>query len=508
MPDRHTRDGYFIPGEGIVGAEERRGTVPVDPAFRFSRIVPRERAGPQLDEPTLREIAAAMTAGGEPVESQIPAGYTYLGQFIAHDLTFDDDRLRGSPVTTRVSALGNARSPSLDLDSLYGRGPRLDPEYYAHDGVHLLTGMTLPVEGTGPASEGHAGFDLPRAGDGTALIPDPRNDENLLVAQTHAAFIRFHNRVADMLRDQGVPHAERFAHARERVVAHYQWMVRTDFLPRIVDPAIVTDVFAGGPPAFEVPPRTMPVEFSAAAYRLGHSMVRASYDLNLAGPRELGLMFTFSAAGGRLGGKSVLQSNWIADLRRFYDFREAGRPDLAGVGLNLAQRIDTRLVDPLARLPPESLPLGQTVPSRTNLAFRNLTRARMLGLATGQQMAELMREHLPNVEPLTPDEILTGDRGARFGTLTSRQVKDLTERTPLWFYVLREAELGTGKMRGVGGRLVAETFQRATRESRISILRPPAFRPTLISRPDRFGMADLLLFASEGKAALLNPLGD
>ncbi len=516
--DRH---GSPISVEEIVDADTPPppAPAPATRAPRFSRIVPARQTRPQLDEPTLRRVAAAMTSGGEPIESAVPSGYTYVGQFIAHDLSFDDDPLRGAPDTVSVSDVGTARSPSLDLDCLYGRGPSLDPQYYAYDGVHLLTGMTQPGQVVGPGAENHPGFDLPRAGDGSAVIPDPRNDESLLVAQTHAAFIRFHNRVADLLAAQGVPLDERFDRARALVVTHYQWMVRTDFLPRVVDPAVVNAAFAATSPVFDVRPTTMPVEFSVAGFRLGHSMVRDEYTLNSPAPLLLEMVFALSGRGGGLAGKPALESTWILDLRRFYDFAEAGRPELAEVPRNLAHRIDTRLADPLARLPPEPLPEGQELAMRHNLAFRNLTRARMVGLASGQDLVDVARQRMPDLVPLTREEILKGDRGARLDALSQPEADALAKRTPLWFYALREAELGGGRLRGVGGRLVAETFRRAMEESRISILRDPPFRPSLVSPaspapgtppppPDTFRMVELLLFTARGEAAGLNPLGD
>jgi Animal haem peroxidase len=185
------------------------------------------------------------------------------------------------------SELLQARSPSLDLDSLYGAGPQDSDsaKFYAADGLHLKMGKTVAVA-TDAAMDG---FDLPRGTGSTAaekreaIIPDPRNDENLAVAQTHLAFIRFHNRVVDTL-PAATPQSLRFAAARELVTKHYQWMIRTDYLPRICAPGVVSNVFASGRKAFEptAPPTevpTMPIEFSVAAFRLGHSMKRTSSSL-------------------------------------------------------------------------------------------------------------------------------------------------------------------------------------------------------------------------------------
>ena len=347
-----------------------------------------------------------MTAGGGG-DSTVPAGFTYLGQFVDHDLTFDRTKVMLGENVSPAELL-QARSPALDLDSLYGAGPQNagSAKFYTDD-RHLKTGTTDAVG----SDAARAGFDLPRAGTGpdraakrAALIPDPRNDENLAVAQTHAAFIRFHNRVVDRL-PAATPAAQRFSRARELVVKHYQWMLRHDYLPRICAPAVLDDVFAHGRKVFEVHADptsvpTMPVEFSIAAFRLGHSMIRRAYDWNARfpdGQGTLDLLFTFSGVSGNLGGGLRLPSNWIADFRRLYDFADAGRPDLtvpAGQS-NRAMRIDTSLVHPLANLPTGSFggPAVAHNDLHANLAFRNLTRAKMVRLATGQQMVAHLKSH-------------------------------------------------------------------------------------------------------------------
>ena len=259
----------------------------------------------QLTDANRTKIADAMVVGGGG-PSQIPAGFTYLGQFVDHDLTFDKTSVMLGENVSPADLL-QGRSPSLDLDSLYGAGPT-DPEsakFYEADGVHLKMGKTIAAGGF-PATDG---FDLPR-GEGTtvkqkrsAIIPDPRNDENLAVAQTHLAMIRFHNRVVDTL-PASIPASEKFDRARKKVTRHYQWMLRTDYLPRICQAGIVNDVFNNGRKAFEVGVAptdvpTMPIEFSVAAFRLGHSMIRQAYNWNAAfddGTGFLTYLFDFSAA--------------------------------------------------------------------------------------------------------------------------------------------------------------------------------------------------------------------
>jgi hypothetical protein len=243
-------------------------------------------------------------------------------------------------------------------------------------------------------------------------------------------------------------------------------------------------------------------------------MVRDAYNWNRVfdnGAGTLDFLFIFSGTSGDLGAGVRLPSNWIADFRRLYDFGEAGRADLVvpAAKFNRAMRIDTRLVNVLSFLPDGSFGGDQnTPPIQRNLAFRNLTRANMLRLASGQQMATLLQSRGVAVTPLTANEILNGRRGANLSGLSAADRNTLTSRTPLWFYALREAEWNNGRMTGVGGRIVAETFHRAMEGSDVSIVRDPAWRPTLGPDPDTFRMTDLLLFAFEGKEELLNPLGD
>jgi Animal haem peroxidase len=530
--EMHGSESYFVIGEGLLteSGDGRDGdavaarvasaaAADVTPPFRFSRMGPRG-VDRQLGEGIRQKVAREMAAGGGGT-SPIPAGFTYLGQFTDHDLTFDKTTVMLGQFISPAQLL-QARSPSLDLDSLYGAGPS-DPEsakFYSDD-RHLKMGKTL-AEGGLPAMDG---FDLPRGMGNTAakkrkaVIPDPRNDENLAVAQTHLAMIRFHNRVVDTL-PSSVPAAQRFEKAREIVTKHYQWMIRTDYLPRICQPGIVNNVFSGGRKVFEVgvpatDVPTMPIEFSVAAFRLGHSMIRREYNWNAIfdfGGGSLDLLFTFSAGSRDLGGGPRLPSTWIADWRRLYDFKkDANKPGLAVPAnqFNRAMRIDTGLVVPLKTLPTGSFG-GPNVPQndpRRNLAFRNLTRARMVRLATGQQMMTFIKGKGVNLTKLTKTQIRDGKNGADLSLLTQSQRDKFLKDTPLWFYILREAELNGGRLKGVGGRIVAETFHRAMQGSTHSIVRDTAFKPSLGPNNNTFRMVDLLLFAFEGKKKLLAPLG-
>ena len=530
---KHGSESFFIEGEGLLttqlggrsgdegdplsesdnpkAGKPRALAADTAPPFRFSRVGPQ---GTGVNLTITRKLARAMVVGGGG-DGKIPAGYTYLGQFVDHDLTMDLTPVGLGEDESPATMLQN-RSPRLDLDSLYGNGPGNpgSAKFYAADGMHLLTGTTVPAEGV-PAKPLH---DLPRVGKGSvkaaqqALIPDPRNDENLIVAQTHNAMICFHNKVVDKTSKTLSP-AQRFVRARRRVTLHYQWLLRHDYLPRICAPAVVNSVFNGGrklvdPGALPGDSPAMPIEFSVAAFRLGHSMIRSDYNWNshFAGTAgTLDWMFIFSALGGDLLGERRLLSSWIADWRRMYDFPAAGKPDLVAPdsGVNMAMRIDTRLTDPLAFLPASTFGGDDTTPELAfNLAFRNLTRGNMVKLASGQQMVTKMKNLGIRVTPLTKAEILNGKGGAKLDHLTAAEQNIVATRTPLWFYILREAELNNGRLRGVGARLVAETFHRAMEGSRFSLLRTPDFKPTLGPRPGTFEMTDLLFFTFANKAGL------
>lgn len=532
MGQHHGSETFFVEGEGVLSTQlggrtgdegdtlaTRRGARRLEaretPPFRFSRVGPKGQA---LPLPLARKLARGMTVGGGGTAGSVPAGYTYLGQFVDHDLTLDKTALM--PVgEVDPATLLSGRSPSLDLDNLYGGGPGSDgsARFYEADGQHLRVGDTKKEGDLGVK----AGHDLPRVG-GTgpnarrADIPDLRNDENLAVAQTHLAFVRFHNKVLDAL-PASVPEGQRFRRARRRTTLHYQWLLRHDYLPRIVDPAVLDDVWTNGrrlvePDATAMTVPTMPVEFSVAAFRMGHSMIRDAYNWNGVfsdGAGSLGLLFEFSGTSGGLGGSKRLVSSWIADWRRMYDFPAGGKPGLAapGSGVNRAMRIDTRLTDPLASLPPGSFGgSDDTPPMQHNLAFRNLVRGSQVRLASGQQMVTRLAARGVDVTPLTKTQLANGKNGARLDHLTDDERAAVAARTPLWFYVLREAELNGGRMTGVGARLVAETFHRTMEGSRHSIVREPGWKPDLGPRKGTFEMTDLLFFTFGGKPGLA-PVG-
>ena len=397
----------------------------------------------------LADLAALMEGRSRQLTPNlgVPAGFTYLGQFVDHDLTFDLTSSLEVPIAP--GRLENARTPRFDLDSLYGAGPVAQPYLYDHDGPRLLAGDE----------------DLARNAQGRALIGDPRNDENALVAQLHLLFLRFHNAVAGAMPD--APLAE----VQLAVRRHYQWLVVHELLPGLAGEAATRGALArrsAFPPAGAP---FIPVEFSAAAYRCGHSMVRDAYGLRRPPP--------VSQPPGRpifpdLAGLRPLAPDLVVEWERF--FRLPGAAKLAQPSL----RIDTALAPPLFRLP-EGEP---------RLALRNLLRGRVLGLPSGQDVAAALR-----VPALQEEELRIDD------AVPARSRRTLRRSTPLWYYVLAEAERERRHLGPVGGRIVTEVMVGLLRADPASYLHArPAFRPWLGRRRGAFGMADVVLVARGDRA--------
>jgi hypothetical protein len=439
---------------------------------RFGRMFRRLPPAPELPDGQLADLAETMreaedaqpgggwsaggrTAGDNP---SVPAAFTYLGQFLDHDITFD-------PVSTldRLNdpdALIDFRSPRLDLDSVYGSGPADEPFQYEADGLRLI--IESNVEGEP---------DLPRSTRGVALIGDPRNDENTIVNQLQVVFCRLHNRFVEQVAAEGLEADGIFAEAQRRTRWHYQWVVVHDFLPRIVGPETLAQVLRvddEGLPDIRrrfYKPKTnayMPVEFSAAAYRYGHSQVRAAYDLNgVVTGRPIFLPREDVGPLDDLRGFRPIPRQWTVEWPRFVE--------IGGSSPQLSRLIDTKLTPGLFVLPGG----GGSLP------FRNLKRGQALGLPSGQDVARFLCQ-----APLT---------GAELG--------GAPEPTPLWFYLLKEAEVRSGgeHLGPAGGRIVAEVLLgllELDKQSYVNV--EPGWRPAPPVAPSvgQLSLGDLVAFAT------------
>ncbi len=512
-----------------------------------------------ITDDCLRDIATAMIKvdKGNPITQKeptdenpaIPAGYTYFGQFVDHDISLDPTPL--SAKSNDLAAMEDFRTPSLDLDCVYGRGPDDQPYMYT-DGLHLRTGKPLT---NGGAAKG-ATFDVLRLDTGgpaqPAILGDKRNDENRIVSQMQALWIAFHNKVVD---DQALIAAaggdfsdglSRFRTAAQVVRWHYQWLVINDFLPRILDnttlPQVLGTALTGGTPNTPLydhgDPQFayMPVEFAGAAYRYGHSQIRPGYALNkdsgtdAAHPFRVPIFSRNAAGTENLNGFGMPQPPTFGiDWAFFLDGLDRGQIPTEYVVPQQSYRIDANLVDPLGDLPEffnAPSPFG-------NLAYRNLARgANNLRLPSGEQVANAL-----GLVPLTAD-VLWGvgskafidktmsmnhmtddlradvkevhDRRQHVGSKWAGPGKALNGNTPLWYYILREAEYygfarvdeGLTSMFGgqhlgpVGSRIVAETFVGLVwRNSQSYLRRWPLFTPLIPAAGPKFILSDIVRYA-------------
>lgn len=480
---------------------------------RFGRMF-RTLPPAEFDEDELKDLAEKMIAESEEEETPeteddpeenrgISAGYTYLGQFIDHDLTFDP--ASSLDKQNDPEALEDFRTPRFDLDSVYGRGPNDQPYLYEDNGVRMLLGeqLTGSVDHAGKADEGTR--DLPRnnphGGRARALIGDPRNDENVIVSQLHATMLRFHNSLVDYLtRTNGRP--PKFEEVQNAVRWHYQWVVLHDFLPTIVGQKVVHQILPhlkkkNGSIRVQEPKLTffhfenfpfMPIEFSAAVYRFGHSMVRPIYRLNTT-LKDRNEIFSTNESKS-LTGFRALPSDFAVDWRLF--FKTGENTSRGEERLQKSYKIDTSLVNPLGSLPKV---IGDNHPS---LAERNLIRGLRMSLPSGQSVARFMDL------PVIPDKKL------RVGKATKEDIKknplltdcrpSLIGNAPLWYYILAEAQQAFKndatpiRLGPVGGRIVAEVFIGLLLADQCSFLSLyPSWQPIrAFTTRGKFGMAELI----------------
>jgi hypothetical protein len=400
--------------------------------------------------------------------ANMTAGTTFVGQFLDHDITFDNSSRLG--VVTEPTQTPNVRDARLDLDSVYGGGPSVSPNLYlSSDPAKFFV------------SSGGLFEDLPRfSGSLQAVIADPRNDENLMIAGLHAAFLLAHNRTVDHRRANGL-HDDVWFLSRRTIIHHWQWIVVNEFLPQIVGRALVDDILRNGRRWYRFSNPTMPVEFQTGTYRFGHSLVRPSYRANLRGNADGSPFFGFIFDPAGEGQADPVDLRGGARARRrfigwqtFFDFGGAFTAEVRPNKL-----IDTSISTPLFRLPLAA------IPSRDNpisLAQRNLLRHLTWSLPSGQRIAAA-----------TGSPVLASSNFAELRTYGL----GLDASTPLWYYILREAQvLNAGVRLGpVGGRIVAETIIGLLQLDEFSYLNN-GFRPTLPSQTaGTFKMADLLRWA-------------
>lgn len=400
-----------------------------------------------------------------PDNPNITAGFTFLGQFLDHDITFDPTsslERQNDP-----ESINNFRTPAFELDSVYGSGRGASPHLYdqANPGKLLI--------------DAAAPNDLPRNSQNTAIIGDPRNDENVIVSQLQLAFIKFHNAVLDeVLRTIPNPN-EAFEEAQRLVRWHYQYIILHQFLPLTIGADVVDDILTDGRKFYDWRNEPfIPVEFSVAAYRFGHSQIRPGYLVNqgTGGSPPFAVPIFNAALNPNDPDPNDLRGGKRAP-RRFVGwshFFQTGGP---------APLQQSKIIDPKISTPLFALPFtGPNLPTNpASLAQRNLLRHLTFSLPSGERVAQAM-----GFRPLGADDL------AEVYALGLRE-------TPLWYYILKEAEVRQrGRQLGpVGGRIVGEVFIGLLEGDRMSYLRQnPQWVPTLPSAATgNFQITDLLRFA-------------
>jgi hypothetical protein len=543
LVDTIGEDGLLLVGEDTVNALDELGNAMVDPVNQ--------------DQNPDSKIPTVYTYWAQFIDHELTARTDRDANI--SDISLDAASLKPAKRTDVETGLLNRRTPAIELDAVYGDGPpgrhgdkirnansqRVDLAARLRDGAKMRVGnanvgnralrpdtpppttpdptIGLPV-GPVPPPENDLNRDLPRIGalldlgvvtlddlpdevknSGTfrqrAFIGDPRNDENLVVAQFHVAMLRFHNAVVDWLRFKDPQQVQRdtdklFEDSRRIVRWTFQWLVVNDFIKTLLDPDVAGKVLTdraelyrkrlaapkGQPKGGDEP--YMPLEFSVACYRFGHSMIRDIYDYNRNFGRNTDGLKGFVAVNATLRnffqftgknetpflGGQVLPHNWIIEWDRFdgtspHDQTTLPNPaDPAKPTIQAARvtrKIDTRLAPTLGVLTNEgNLPAPPPEPGKEkdinallkHLARRNLRRGYQLSLPTGQALAKAV-----GLTPLTSEELL---RNNHENVTAALNKADLLNRTPLWYYILKEAEVqrdgeGLGQL---GSRIVAETL--------------------------------------------------
>ena len=389
---------------------------PLSPAS-YARMFP-ELPSFQADEQFLHALgrAGGLCDCGDVADSadslaDTAAGWPIFGQFVAHDITADRSILRSHASTAE---LHNARSPQLNLECLYGDGPTGHPFLYQRDDpAKFLLGSD--------------GADVQRNAEGIAVIGDPRNDSHMLMSQMHLAMLKAHNAFVDEARRTGVAKERVFDEVARQLRWHYQWIILNEFLPALVGQTLANQVLREGPQWFRpAHGGFIPLEFADAAYRYGHSQIRHRYQLNLqTNPVPL--------FPDLLGFRAVPRERKV-DWTLFFDAPGAAPAQRS-------KKIDGKLVRALIELP-VAVTGECEIEDYHSLAVRDLQRGQGVGLPSGEAVAR----HI-GIAPLSEEQVGISSTGWK-------------GETPLWYYILREADAHTGghRLGPVGGRIVTDVL--------------------------------------------------
>ena len=413
-------------------------------------------------------------------EILLDAGYTYFGQLLSHDLTKDassiDEAWQKEP-----EELHNLQTPKLDLHVLYGGGPDNSPELYDDDYVSLKLGSWNAVRRS---------FDICVAKNGDRLLADDRGAENMVLRQMTAVFARLHNFAVEQFRPHIRHGRSLFRKAQSQTRRQFQYLVVYDYLQSVLDKQIYKKIFIEGDADIEWKSFSIPVEFSVAAMRFGHAMVRPSYLFSFGKEMFLPEFLGKTRDRGPLAGDQEISWGLF--------FQGAG-PE----GTVTSRPIDTRLAPAFQHLPPDLIgtpeakcPFARFAGHPSQLAVRTLLRGAGLRLPCGQLVARTCGQ-----EPLTERELTTNSIGDE--TEQGRMLREagLCNETPLWYYILKESEVrqNGNRLGPLGSHLVGETIHAALRADMNSILNQPDDSPPVWTLPDRsiriYGFPELFRLA-------------
>lgn len=422
----------------------------------------------------LMQLASIMKGSND--HGGTPAGYTYLGQFIAHDMSFDLVSLTERRFTMENPS--NYRTPALDLDSVYGGGPMMQPYLYEECVGNFIFRFNEKSEFKKGVLRAPKKL---KEEQGPAIIPDPRNDENVVIEALHMAIMSLHNTLVknpNKLPEHHHTPYEAFIATRKEVLKYYHWCILKDYLPRIVGYELISDILTQGRKYFKWDKKPyIPVEFSIAAFRFGHSQVSNNYNFNKAETsRPLFRKHTSD---------SIPEIDWryfFPDEDNPYKGNKNKKigPFIAGNILNRSFSVTMPVINDQVKDLIGEIDIPKI--DEMNLAQRNLMRGYLNHLPSGQSVARIM-----GIEPLSVNSI--GNMPPCF-----------VDNTPLWYYLLFEAyKLKEGEQLGpVGGQIVAEVLIGLLESDAQSILKAGAnWNPTDHKGQVKcdFNMTDLLKLA-------------
>lgn len=399
-----------------------------------------------------------------PDPSPTPTGFTYLGQFIDHEITHMV-HLTEPPeaMPLPLEKLQQRRNCAFDLDSLYGQGLGDALVPYTDDGSFHSEFMRDGKLYDLPRGAGASGYE--------ARIAEYHNDENFIVAQMQVLFMNAHNRLMQRYAADIADVEQRFMQARRELALMLQGLVIHEFLPQFLDHDVYraffgTDAIADLPLLEPITPQNagIPVEFAGAAYRFGHSLVRGSYPLNDLHhfPVNLRALFGLTGKGGlrdlKTGERGTDLGQYAIDWKYYFPM---GYADFSN-----ALTIKPKIADQLRDLVNEA-------PGHQDLLLRNLLRGQELGLPGAQQIGEWLLatqrdycRHM-NFGLLREAELLSHDLGPVL------RDQGIVGQVPLWLYVVMEPgfnDSGHARLGKLGSLILAETFRMLVRCSSPSLL--------------------------------------